>query len=191
MDTPIPSFEIYNTDAWRFIKSLADKSVDSIITDPMYDDELNIEELRRICRGHIITFCAPEHAFYKPDEMAYWIKTPSTKNYSRRLGRFVEWILIERHGDTFNTDLHWSNYTGVYDDRLLEKQIHPFQKPLSLMERLVRIYTRPGDLVFDPFFGSGSGLRAAIANGRQAMGCEIDPGYYDRFSKTMETYFRP
>lgn len=180
-------------DAWQFIRSQADKSVDCIITDPMYDSVLDMDELRRICRGHIIAFCAPENPFYKPDELAYWIKTPSTKNNaaSKKLSRFVEWILVERHGDTFNTDLHWSNYTGVYDDRLLEKKVHPFQKPFSLMERLVRIYTKPGDVVFDPFFGSGSGLRAALAHGREAMGCEIEPGYYERFRKTMEPYLRP
>lgn len=177
--------DIFNGDAWKFIRNMPDKSVHHIITDPMYDEELDMGELRRICTGNIIAFCAPEKLFFKADEIAYWIKTPSTKNYSKRLGRFVELILVERQGSTFNTDLHWSNYTGVYDDRILEKQVHPFQKPLSLLERLVRIYSDPGDIIFDPFFGSGSTLKAAVLHGREAKGCEISPEYFNNFQKTL------
>ncbi len=174
---------IQNIDAWKYISTMKDKSVDVIITDPMYDEAMNMDELRRVCKGHIIMFCAPENPFFKADELAYWIKTPSTKNYSKHLGRFVEWILIERHGDTFNTGLHWSNYTGVYDDRLLTKQNHPFEKPISLLERLIAIYTKPNDVIFDPFFGSGSTLKAANNLGRNAIGCEINTEYFNLFEK--------
>ena len=175
--------EIYNLDAWKFISNMQDGSVDVIISDPLYDATVNMDELRRICTGHIILFCAPENPFFKPDELAYWIKTPSTKNYSRHLGRLVECILIERHGNTFNAGLHWSNYTGVYDDRLLIKQAHPFEKPAALMERLMAIYSNPGDIVFDPFFGSGSTLKAAEKLGRIAIGCEINKEYFDMLER--------
>lgn len=172
---------IFNGNCWSLINTLEDKCVDCIITDPMYDDyDVNMDQLRRVCRGHIIMFCAPEHPFFTPSEYAYWIKTPSTKNYSRKLGRFVEWILIERHGDTFNTNLHWSNYTGVYDDVLLSRN-HPYQKPESLINRLISIYSKPGDSVFDPFFGSGQTLLSAHNLGRNAVGCEISPDYYLSF----------
>ena len=173
----------HNIDAWQHIATMEDKSVDAIITDPMYDTQINMDEIRRICRGNIIMFCAPENPFFKPDELAYWIKTPSTKNYSKHLGRFVEWILIERHGDTFNAGLHWSNYTGVYDDRILIKQIHPFEKPISLLERLIAIYTKPNDIIFDPFFGSGSTLKAANNLRRNAIGCEIESKYFSLVEK--------
>lgn len=175
--------DVYNVNAWEYISSLPDKSVSAIITDPMYDSSVDMEELRRICSGHIIMFSAPENPFFNPDERAYWIKTPSTKNntVSRKLSRFVEVILIERHGETFNTGLHWSAYTGVYDDRLLTKRIHPYEKPLSLLERLIAIYTAPGDIVFDPFFGGGSTLKAARNLGRPSIGCEIDPEYFRGF----------
>ena len=166
---------LHSVDAWEFIKSKPDKWCDVIITDPLYDAELNMDELRRICKGHIIAFCAPENPFFIPDEYAYWIKTPSTKNYSKHLGRFVEWILIERHGETYNSNLEWPNYTGVYYDTLLEKRTHKYQKPITLMERLVAIYSNKGDLVFDPFAGSGSTLMAAFNLGRLGEGCEIAP----------------
>jgi DNA modification methylase len=170
--------ERYNGDAWEYIKQVPDNKFGLILTDPMYDTVMNMDELRRICYGHIIMFSAPETPFFKPDETAYWIKTPSTKNYSRHLGRFIELILIERHGNTFNAGLHWSNYTGVYDDRLLTKQLHPYEKPISLLERLIAIYSKPEDIIFDAFMGSGSTLKAANHLGRPAVGCEINPEYF-------------
>ena len=57
-------------------------------------------------------------------------------------------------------------------------QRHPTEKPLTVLEGIVRALTEPGDLVVDPFAGSGSTLIAAAAAGRAAWGCEIDPGHY-------------
>lgn len=173
-----------NVDSWEYMKTMSSKSVDVIITDPMYGEEINSDqmgEIDRICKGHIIMFTAQETPFFVPDEIAYWIKSPSTKNFSKHLGRFVEPILIKRRGNTFNQGLHWSNYTGVYTDLILEKSVHPFQKPLSLLKRLVYIYSNPGEIVFDPFFGSGTTLIASAELDRIALGCEIDRKYYDAF----------
>src|SRR5215211_2502599 len=163
---------LYEGDCLEVMKTLKSQSVDCVITDPFYDCDLNVEELRRVCRGNIIVFCAPENQFFKPDEFMFWVKPLSTKNYSKHIGRFVEMILILR-GGAFN-GLHWSQMTGIYDDRLIHPPVHPFEKPLSLVERLVRIYSNPGDTVFDPFMGSGSSIKASINLGRHAIGCERD-----------------
>jgi DNA modification methylase len=179
---------LYCEDYESAIEGMMDNSVDTIITDPPYDIKLDMPGLRRICQGNIICFCAPEHEFFVPDERAYWIKTPSTKNYTKHLGRFIEVILIERHGDTFNTDLHWSNYTGVYTDMILEKQVHPFEKPLSLMERLVLIYSKPGDLVFDPFTGSGKTGVACRNTYRNFLGCDNNPEWYQLAKDNLGGY---
>ena len=58
-----------------------------------------------------------------------------------------------------------------------EKTLHPTQKPLELVRRLVAAATRPGDLVVDPFGGSGTTFVACEALGRQWLGCEIDAAY--------------
>jgi DNA modification methylase len=174
---------LYKYDAWQLIESMPDKSVDCIITDPLYDCELNLKELQRVCRGNIVVFCSPENQFFKPDEFAFWVKTPSTKNYSKHVGRFVEMILVMR-GGAFNC-LHWSQMTGVYDDRHINKPSHPFEKPLSLMERLVRIYSNPEDLVFDPFMGSGSTIKACQNLQRHAIGCERDEKTFESTSQSV------
>ena len=175
---------IENCNAWNYISQMKDRSVDAIITDPMYDDKMNMDELRRICKGHIIMFCAPLKPFFQPDDLQYWLKTPSTKNYSKACGHFIEWVIFEFHGNTFNKDLHWSNYTGFHDDKILHKTGHPYAKPVSLLERLIAIYTNPGDIVFDPFFGSGSTLDAARNLGRHAIGVEIDSVYFQQYANS-------
>ena len=56
-------------------------------------------------------------------------------------------------------------------------RIHPTQKPIALIARCLRATTDPGDLVFDPFTGSGSTGVAALKLGRHFVGCEQDKIY--------------
>lgn len=56
---------------------------------------------------------------------------------------------------------------------------HPSQKPLALMEWLVATYSNPGDLILDPFMGSGTTGVAAVKLGRKFIGIEIDEGYFE------------
>jgi modification methylase len=56
---------------------------------------------------------------------------------------------------------------------------HPAPFPIELPERLIRLYTYDGDLVLDPFMGSGSTLVAASRLGRRYVGYDLDPTYVD------------
>ena len=51
---------------------------------------------------------------------------------------------------------------------------HEWQKPMSLIERMILNSSKPGDFVFDPFAGSGTTMLAAAKLGRKARGCDID-----------------
>lgn len=55
----------------------------------------------------------------------------------------------------------------------VEKTGHPCQMPIELARRLVQLYTMPGDLVVDPFAGSGTTAVAAIEGGRRFTGCDL------------------
>lgn len=57
-------------------------------------------------------------------------------------------------------------------------RLHPTQKPVALLEKLIQIFTDPGDVVIDPCAGSGSTLRAAHNLGRPAYGFEVDKHRY-------------
>ena len=54
---------------------------------------------------------------------------------------------------------------------------HPAPFPVSLAERLVRLFSFAGDIVLDPFCGTGSTSLAALNTGRSSIGNEIDPSY--------------
>lgn len=55
--------------------------------------------------------------------------------------------------------------------------LHPTTKPVELIARMIGNSTRPGEVVYDPFCGSGSTILAAHQLGRIGYGGEIDPGY--------------
>lgn len=59
-----------------------------------------------------------------------------------------------------------------------KEKIHPTQKPVALMEYLIRTYTNPGMIVLDNCMGSGTAGVACINTGRQFIGIERDPEYF-------------
>ena len=62
---------------------------------------------------------------------------------------------------------------GTFSERLA----HPCQMPEAILERIIRVATNPGDLVVDPFAGSGTTLAVAKRLGRRFWGCELSPRY--------------
>lgn len=66
------------------------------------------------------------------------------------------------------------------------KQVHPTLKPQALLRALLSQYCNPGDLVLDPFAGSGSTLVAARELGLRAIGVEITEHYYEIAKKRLE-----
>ena len=67
------------------------------------------------------------------------------------------------------------------------KYIHPTQKPVALMEYLIRTYTNPGETVLDFTFGSGTTGVAAANTGRRFIGIERDPDYFAVASARIRT----
>lgn len=65
------------------------------------------------------------------------------------------------------------------------KTIHPTQKPVRLLERLLALVTQPGDVVLDPFSGSCSTAVACINTNREYIGFEIDKEYYEAGIKRL------
>ena len=77
---------------------------------------------------------------------------------------------------------NWFNW--VQDGKKIPK-IHPTQKPVLLLKRLIEIFTDPGDVVIDPVAGSGTTLRAAVELDRKAYGFEISKEFYRRAKNEM------
>ena len=68
----------------------------------------------------------------------------------------------------------------------VKNPVHPTQKPVKVLKHLVRLATKPGDLILDPFMGVGSTGVAALELGRRFIGIEIDPLYFQAARKRIE-----
>lgn len=68
-----------------------------------------------------------------------------------------------------------------------EKREHPTQKPVALLEYLVKTYTNPGETVLDNCMGSGSTGVACVNTGREFIGIEMDKKYFDIAKQRIET----
>jgi site-specific DNA-methyltransferase (adenine-specific) len=64
-------------------------------------------------------------------------------------------------------------------------KIHPTQKPVNVIKRLIEIFTDEGDVVIDPVAGSGATLRAAYELGRSSYGFEVDKNFYREATEKM------
>ncbi|MDP4117632.1 MAG: site-specific DNA-methyltransferase [Bacillota bacterium] len=64
-------------------------------------------------------------------------------------------------------------------------KIHPTQKPVNLLKRLIEIFTDEGDVVIDPVAGSGTTLRAAYELNRNSYGFEVDKNFYREAKEKM------
>lgn len=101
---------------------------------------------------------ATEHAL-----VLYRDRLPKFNNYGKMIFNWMPW---ERDGPNI-------------------PKIHPTQKPVKLLKRLIDIFTDPGDVVIDPCAGSGSTLRAAAEMRRHAYGFEIDRNFYKAAKEKM------
>lgn len=66
-------------------------------------------------------------------------------------------------------------------------KLHPTQKPVKLLENLIKIFTDPGEVVIDPVAGSGSTIVAAINTGRKGYGFEIKKDFYRQASDWIDS----
>jgi len=74
----------------------------------------------------------------------------------------------------------------IDDKNVLYEKIHPTQKPIKLLEKLIKIFTDKGDVVIDPVAGSGSTLIAAENLERKAYGFEIKKDFYKQSKAWIE-----
>ncbi len=111
-----------------------------------------------------------------------WKKGNATPNkyYMQQL----EFILMLRKGAAKNiNDMGTTNCLST--PNIIGKKVHPTEKPIALMDIMIRNSTNEGDIVLDPFAGSGSTLLAAKIANRRYIGFEIDPTYYEIANKML------
>jgi len=74
----------------------------------------------------------------------------------------------------------------IREPRVSGRPIHPHQKPVKLMKIFIDLLTERGDIVFDPFLGSGTTVYACKELKRHYLGSELQPNFYDHIIKQIE-----
>jgi site-specific DNA-methyltransferase (adenine-specific) len=131
-------------------------------------------------------------------------------HFAQRLPESPSWIVWDKTAgliakkraigicDNADAELIWTNLGGPV--RILGHQwlglmkatergdarVHPTQKPVALMRWLIDMYSKADDLILDPYMGSGTTLRAAIDQGRRAIGCEVEEAYCEIAARRCE-----
>lgn len=107
---------------------------------------------------------------------------------------WTEWALVVSKGPTkeivFNNeddDGKSIAHRGYFASRTPrgKERFHPTQKPVDLMEELIKLHSNPGDTVLDSFAGSGSVGVAALLTGRSFIGAELNEEYFSQAQQRM------
>lgn len=93
-----------------------------------------------------------------------------------------EYACYARNREGYFTESRKLSNVWFFDKPKASKD-HPTMKPIGLCAKGVLALSAPGDIVFDPFSGSGSTLIACEQTGRRCFGCELDPKYCDVIRK--------
>lgn len=94
-------------------------------------------------------------------------------------GMGSEFILFAKRGSKERQDSRRNNVLHFSQLRP-EELIHPHEKPVPLLEALIKHSTKAGEWVVDPFGGSGSTLRACMSTGRNGVAIELDPARWEK-----------
>jgi len=156
-----------------------------------------VAEFKRILKptGNIFAFTSYNlmgkwHQAFDPEfdtfQYMVWHKTnPVPKIYKAGFLNSCELIICawnKGHTWNFSSQKEMHNFIEtpicMGSERLKNPQ-HPTQKPIKVLERIIRIATNLGDVVLDPFMGVGSTGVAALNLGRRFIGFELEQQYYD------------
>jgi ParB-like chromosome segregation protein Spo0J len=192
------AWELRTGDFREALADLADKSVDAIVTDPPYDAEgVPIFEpfaafaLRVLKPGRLAVVYAGQLWLDSEMELlarggltymwhgATVLRGRHTRIRARMIYGQHRSVLLYSAGPYrprgWMNDLVFAEGHGGPEERPL----HPWQQALEPVRHWVRQVSQPGDLIVDPFIGSGTTAVAAVMEGRHFLGCDIDPGYVE------------
>lgn len=129
-----------------------------------------------------------ESAGFKQLRFIEWLKTNpvpinSKLNYLTN-AREIAVLGVKKGKPTFHSEYD----NGIYEYPICHDKgrFHPTQKPVDLMEALIKKHSNEGDLVLDCFAGSASTAVAAIKCGRKFIGCELSKEYYEKSMARLE-----
>ena len=135
-----------------------------------------------------------ENSKFKQIRMVEWIKTNPVPlnckgNYMNNC-REVALTGVKGGKPTFNNGGKASKGMYAYPICRDKGRFHPTQKPLALIEELIKIHSNDGDIILDCFSGSGTTAVATLKVGgnRKFIGCELDENFYNKSVDRINSY---
>ena len=202
---------LYHGDCREVLPSVDPTSVDLLLTDPPYGiaykatsrggepgkmqgetvtgDEEPFDPRPLLRFGRCVIFGANYFAhLLPPGGWVVWSKAQDNRwahgAYSARSLAEVAWTNCHQHVALYNCFWAGSPVHRKGEERM--SQLHPTQKPVELMRYIVGRSTRPGDLVLDPYMGSGPVARACADTGRRYIGIETEERYCEAAAKRLQ-----
>lgn len=151
---------------------------------------------------HTLTQAAKKHGFvkyiplvfiknYSPQVLKANMRVVGATEYALllyrdKLPKFRNGLQVDENGKNIRGTGHmvFNWFEWERDGKDIPK-IHPAQKSVKVLKKLIQTFTDEGDVVIDPCCGSGTTLRAAYELGRSAYGFEIDRNFYQRAKEEM------
>jgi site-specific DNA-methyltransferase (adenine-specific) len=187
------------------------RGVDGEIADAYWDD-LTPEQYRSLLIGSLglahqhSDDRAPLYLWFASTHLRHVLECMAETGWQER--NLLVWVKNNGAGALFAQYKHWyepcfyahkrgqaprwhgpTNERTVWEhDKPLVNDLHPTMKPLPLIERSIQNATELGQLVVDPFLGSGTAIIAAERTGRRCYGFELDARYCDTILQRFESF---
>lgn len=169
-----------------------------------------LEEFKRIISptGNIFIFCSYNiigeyHKCFDPEfdtfQFMVWHKTNPVPNFRKSsfLNSCELIVACWNKGHTWNFTNQADMHNFIESSICMGKErikgedginLHPTQKPMAILEKIINIASNKGDIVLDCFNGVGSTGDAALKNGRRYIGMEIDETYIEATKQRLSKY---
>jgi len=209
MTPPAPYYDdgqvtIYHGDCRDVLPSVV---AHFVLTDPPYGISWDTDYAGRgMGKATASNTYVPVHGDDEPFDPEPLLRFPrvvlfGANHYADRLPPSPGWLVWDKSGrgrhvsDLSDAELAWSNVTGgvrvfshlwkgmLKDSERTQRRVHPTQKPVALMSWVIGNWAHPGDVIFDPFLGSGPVVEAAKAHGHKVIGIEIEERYCEIAAK--------
>jgi len=201
--------KIYCMDALEFLKGFPDNYADLILTDPPYgigaSKGAHSDKMAKIKRyeDEWDNKTPEKEIFQEILRVGKEVMIFGGNFFTDKIPVGTHWLVWDKKGDGnfknnySDAELIWTNikrtnvkkYTVIQQGFIAEEKarLHPTQKPVALIMNILEDYTTPGQIIMDPFIGSGTTAVAAKKLGRNFIGCDILQKYTDISNKRLES----